>query len=124
MPKDSPSEKLSKELETAIKVYKNVPGLEILLFLKDNGPSTFGPIFKNVTDRVRMSVNRNLDRLEDLGVVTVDLPKGQRLHCHPKYDVNRTALVQMGLELATMFIDKNHQVAIIEVDTTPDLAGE
>lgn len=112
MPKTSPPTKWTAEVESAIKVYSNRTGLEVLLYLKDHGPSTFGPIFENVTDRVRISVNRSLDRLEEIGVVVVDLPKGQRQYKQPKYDVDRDALIHMGLALANMFLDSGSTATV------------
>jgi DNA-binding transcriptional ArsR family regulator len=112
MPKISLTKKWPEEVETAIKIYSNRTGLEILLYLQENGPCTFGPIFENVTDRTRMQVGRTLNTLEDLGVVEVNLPRGQRQYKQPKYDINHDALVKMGHSLVEMFSKKGQKSTV------------
>lgn len=78
-----------KGVDMALSAFGNPARLEVLCFLHDNGASYFGDILEGVGSS-SSSLARTLKYLEqDLGVISGDVPLGDRKGRAPRYSVDQ-----------------------------------
>lgn len=83
-----------QEVDVALSAFGNPARLEVLCFLHDHGPSYFGNILEGVGSSPS-SLARTLKYLEqDLGVITGDVPLGERKGRAPRYSLNEDTVRQ------------------------------
>lgn len=89
----------------ALSAFGNPARLEILCFLRDHGPSYYGDILEGVGSSPS-SLARTLKYLEqDLGVITGDVPLGERRGRAPRYSLNQSKVREAIVALQARLFD-------------------
>ncbi|WP_277212358.1 ArsR/SmtB family transcription factor [Isoptericola croceus] len=82
------------EVELAVAVFGNQVKHEIVRYLSSRDPAFFGDVAAG-TELSRSTLSPHLAELEDLGVVVVDVPRGQRRGRSVRYSVDRERVGQL-----------------------------
>ncbi|MDJ0458608.1 ArsR family transcriptional regulator [Arthrobacter sp. NQ7] len=93
-----PEENWSEDLLLAQRVISTPSRLAIVGYLYANGPTLRATLIKELSLDTSL-VGRNLDQLEDLGILIGDPPRGERVGRSTRWEVNKERYNRMAKAL-------------------------